>query len=55
MEKIKIKYFDKNIDKIKKINKGDWIDLRSAEDVELKAGDFKLISLGVSMELPKGI
>ena len=54
MEKIKIKYFDKNIDKIKKINKGDWIDLRSAEDVELKAGDFKLISLGVSMELPKG-
>ena len=54
MEKIKIKYFDKNIDKIKKINKGDWIDLRSAEDVDLKEGEFKLISLGVSMELPKG-
>lgn len=33
---------------------GDWIDLRAAEDVELKAGEFKLISLGVSMKLPSG-
>ncbi len=33
---------------------GDWIDLRSAEDVELKAGEFKLIDLGVSMKLPSG-
>jgi dUTP pyrophosphatase len=32
----------------------DWIDLRAAEDVELFEGDFKLISLGVSMQLPKG-
>ena len=36
MEKIKIKYFDKDIDKIKKINKGDWVDLRSAETIHLK-------------------
>lgn len=34
--------------------KSNWIDLRCAEDVELKAGDFKLISLGVSIELPQG-
>ena len=34
--------------------KGDWIDLRSAEDIELKAGEFKMISLGVSMRLPVG-
>lgn len=34
--------------------KGDWIDLRAAEDVEMKAGDFKIISLGVSMKLPDG-
>lgn len=54
MSQIKIKYHNKNIDKIKKINNGDWIDLRSAETIELKAGEFKLISLGVSMELPKG-
>lgn len=32
--------------------KSDWIDLRAAEDIELKAGEFKLISLGLSMELP---
>lgn len=34
--------------------KGDWCDLRAAEDVEMKAGEFKLISLGVSMKLPEG-
>ena len=54
METIKIKYHNQNMDKIEKINIGDWLDLRSAETVELKAGEFKLISLGVSMELPKG-
>ena len=55
METIKIKYHTNEIEKLRYIDgKSDWIDLRSAEDVELKAGDFKLISLGVSMELPKG-
>ena len=34
--------------------KSDWIDLRASETVELKAGDFKLIPLGVAMELPPG-
>jgi dUTP pyrophosphatase len=34
--------------------KSNWIDLRCAEDIELEAGDFKLISLGASIELPKG-
>lgn len=50
---IKIKYFT-DIEKITKIEQGDWIDLRAAEDVALKAGEFKLIPLGVAMELPKG-
>ena len=55
MEKIiKIKYLSDEIDKIQKIDKGDWVDLRSATTVELKAGEFKLIPLGVAMELPKG-
>ena len=54
METIKIKYLTDKIDKIKKIAVGDWIDLRAAEDVALKAGDFKLIPLGVAMQLPKG-
>lgn len=45
MERIKIKYFDKEIDKIEKISKGDLIDLRSAETVHLKKGEFRLIPL----------
>ncbi len=52
---IKIKYHDENMEKLQFIEgKSDWIDLRSAKRVELKEGDFKLISLGVSMELPEG-
>lgn len=54
MEKIQIKYFDNEIDKVEKINKGDWIDLRSAETIHLKKGEFYLIPLGVGMKLPEG-
>lgn len=52
---IKIKYFTDKIDKLCYIDgKSDWIDLRAAETVELKKGEFKLIPLGVAMQLPKG-
>lgn len=52
---IRIKYIDKDILKLNYIdNKSDWIDLRSAEDVELKAGEFKVIGLGVAIHLPDG-
>ena len=55
MEIIKIKYFDSEMDKLASIDgKSDWIDLRSSENVELKKGEFKLIPLGVAMELPAG-
>lgn len=54
MEEIKIKYHNKNLKRIMKVPNGDWIDLRSAENVKLKAGEFKLINLGVSMKLPEG-
>ncbi len=54
-EKIKIKYHTDKIDKLTYIDgKSDWIDLRAAEDVVLKQGEFKLISLGISMKLPEG-
>lgn len=52
--KVQIKYFDEDLEKLSKIAKGDWIDLRSAEDVELKKGEYYLIRLGVGMKLPKG-
>ena len=55
MEKIKIKYFTEDIDKLTYIDgKSDWIDLRAGETVELRAGEFKLIPLGIAMELPRG-
>lgn len=54
MEEIRIKYHNKNIGKIEELEQGDWYDLRAAETVEMTAGEFKLISLGVSMKLPEG-
>lgn len=51
---IKIKYFNQCMERIKTISKGDWIDLRSAESFDMKAGEFRLIPLGVAMELPRG-
>ena len=55
MVNIKIKYFDDEIEKLRYIDgKSDWIDLRASEDVVLKKGEFKLIPLGVAMELPNG-
>ena len=51
--KIKVKYFS-DIEPIAKFSVGDWIDLRAAEDVELKAFEFKLIPLGVGFKLPSG-
>ncbi|WP_177975462.1 dUTP diphosphatase [Eubacterium sp.] len=55
MENIRIKYFTDKIDRLEYIDgKSDWIDLRASETVELKAGEFKLIPLGVAMQLPKG-
>lgn len=55
MKKIKIKYLTDKIEKLRYIEgKSDWIDLRASETVSIKAGEFKLIPLGIAMELPKG-
>ena len=50
---IKIKYFH-GAQYIKKIEVGDWIDLRANEDVVLRKGESAMIPLGVAMELPRG-
>ncbi len=56
MLEIKIKYFDPELEKIKFIEgkKSDWYDLRSSEEVTMKAGEFRYIKLGVGMKLPRG-
>lgn len=53
-EIVEVKYFDKDMEPVKMIAGGDWIDLRAAETVEMKAGEFRLIPLGVGMRLPRG-
>lgn len=42
------------IEKIAANEKGDWIDLRAAETLKLKKGEFRIISLGISAHLPVG-
>ena len=55
MINLKVKYFSEDIEKLRYIDgQSDWIDLRSAADVELEAGEFKLIPLGIAIELPHG-
>ncbi len=49
-KKIKILYHD-NKCKIKSF--GDWFDFTSAEDVVLRRNEYYIVSLGVSMKLPK--
>lgn len=50
---LKIKYFT-DIERIEKIEQGDWIDLRAAESFAIEKGEHNLIPLGVGMKLPKG-
>ena len=50
---IKVKYYA-DIDRIEKIEIGDWIDLRTAKDVFIEPWEYKEIPLGIAMELPEG-
>ena len=55
MKNIQIKYFTDKIEKLTYIDgKSDWIDLRAAKDMEIKAGEYAMIPLGVAMKLPEG-
>lgn len=54
MRTIRIRYINKDIDHIEAISKGNWIDLRAAQDVVIAKGGFALIPLGVAMKLPEG-
>ena len=54
---IRVQYFDETMKKefpLQSIEKGDWIDLRASERIAMKAGEFRLIPLGVAMQLPEG-
>lgn len=51
--RVKVKYCD-GVEELKAIKQGDLIDLSVAEDVTMKQGEYKLLSLGVAMALPEG-
>ena len=52
---IEIRYLSDRIEPLRYIDgKSDWIDLRAAEDLEMKAGEFRLIPLGIAVRLPEG-
>ena len=52
---IKIQYLDDSIPRLTYVGgKSDQIDLAAAETVTLKAGEFRLIHLGVAMKFPEG-
>jgi len=54
--KIYIKYHNKNLEGTIEQKEGSaWIDLRAAETVEMKAGEHRIISLGISVLLPDGM
>lgn len=50
---IRIKYFD-NATKLKKITKGNWIDVYANKDVFIKCGERAMVPLGFALELPEG-
>lgn len=53
MNEILVKYHHPDLIRLSEYDKGDWIDLRAAEDVDLKVGESGLISLGVSIKIPE--
>ena len=60
---IDIKYHDPELTKVAELDNGDWIDLRCAEKrdidsqgqrgIHINKGEFAIISLGVSIKIPK--
>lgn len=55
MVTVKVRYISDKIEKLRYIDgKSDWVDLRSAEDVDMKAGESRLIRLGIAVQLPEG-
>ena len=55
MENIKVKYYHDDMEELCYVaGKSDWIDLRTSEEVTLKAGEYRLIPLGIAIALPEG-
>ncbi len=53
-KELKVKYLAEGLEELRRVPGSDWVDLRAAEDVEMKAGEFRLIPLGIAVALPEG-
>ncbi len=52
---LKIRYLDPEMEPLTYVEgKSDWIDLRAAREISFEAGEFRLIPLGIAVELPEG-
>ena len=51
--KLRIKYFE-DATRLKKISKGNWIDVYANKDMFVKEGERAMIPLGFALELPSG-
>lgn len=51
---IQVKYLDPTMEPIEQAHPGEWVDLRLADDVSMKAGDFLYLNLGVCIKVPAG-
>ena len=51
--KIRIKYFE-GATKLKKISKGNWIDVYACKDIFVPLNERSMVPLGFALELPEG-
>lgn len=49
-----IKYHDPDLLPVTQAAEHEWFDLRCAEDVVMSAGEFRVLSLGVTIRIPDG-
>ena len=55
MLQLKVRYLEADMPPLAYVEgKSDWIDLRAAREVSFEAGEFKLIPLGIAVQLPEG-
>lgn len=52
--KITVQYLDESVTRLKIEQKGNWIDLYSAQEVVIPKGKWELVHLGVAIKLPEG-
>lgn len=51
---IKVRPLVEGLKTIDQAHPGEWYDLRAAEDIDMRMGEYKEIPLGMAVELPEG-